>query len=273
MPTTSLTSTAPDTDYNDPANWTNGAPTAGDTVLIAVAPPNGPEIATNTAITGQTITLSNGGQFFTAGTSSFDPTSTLTDTNGATNQDIQLAFDFTNGGTFINPNYILIGTQSSATPAPLLVNNGTITYSVNLGGNGLSAYLINGFNSSGAAEFTNNGTLNVSSPTGANEGPTATTLVTQAQITGVVNGVGAVNITGSTPNSTTGPSATAPTESVIEFEQGVTGSMTFNLNDGEAQFDAGSSGTAPFPGWVQHFGSRQCRDHADDHRHRRLPVR
>ena len=56
----------------DPANWTNGAPAAGYTVILSVAPPNGPEVATNDAIVGQSITLSNGASFYATGTSSFD---------------------------------------------------------------------------------------------------------------------------------------------------------------------------------------------------------
>ena len=174
-------------------------------------------------------------------------TTTFTDTNSATNQDIQLGFNFTNAGTITNANYILIGTQAQANPAPLLTNNGTFNYTTNLGGNSIDAYMINGFNSPTVTELVNNGNFVIMDAAGANEGPTATTLDTQVAITGVVNqsSTGVFNVSGSAQN-TIGVSATAPTDAVLEFEQAVTGTGTFALNDGEVQFDDGSAGTVQF---------------------------
>ncbi len=266
-----LNSNAPDTNYANGANFlTNGvagtAPTAGDTVLLNTSPPNGPIVATNLAVNGETIQLSNNGKFYAAGNTSFGSavvngatvTTSLTDLNtGNGGVDIQVAMTaagstaagvFTNNGLFVNPDSIFIGSQSSQTNTPMFINNGTINYTTNLGGNSVTAYSINGFNTNNAAEFSNAGAVNVNSPAGANEGPTATTLVTQVAITGVVSQTanGAFNVTGSAPNQTGTFSNTAPTNSVLEFEQAVTGIGTFNLNDGEVQFDAASSGTVNF---------------------------
>ena len=250
MATKSLSANAPNQSYTDGANWVGGvAPTTGDTVLISVAPPNGPITATNLAITGEAITLSDGGQFYTTGTSSFDAATTLTDTNGATNNDIQFGDFFTNGGTIVNANYItVVNTTANGAENPVFTNSGTLSFTTNVGGDGISPYVVNAYNSVRPAVvgFDNTGVINVVAPAGANEGPTATTLDTQVQITGVSTGTGTVNVDGSALNQTGAISGTAPTESVLEYEQAVQGTQTFNLNDGEIQFDAGSSGTVVF---------------------------
>ena len=250
MATKSLSANAPNQSYTDGANWVGGvAPTTGDTVLISVAPPNGPITATNLAITGEAITLSDGGQFYTTGTSSFDAATTLTDTNGATNNDIQFGDFFTNGGTIVNANYItVVNTTANGAENPVFTNSGTLSFTTNVGGDGISPYVVNAYNSvrPTVVGFDNTGVINVVAPAGANEGPTATTLDTQVQITGVSTGTGTVNVDGSALNQTGAISGTAPTESVLEYEQAVQGTQTFNLNDGEIQFDAGSSGTVVF---------------------------
>ena len=250
MATKSLSANAPNQSYTDGANWVGGvAPTTGDTVLISVAPPNGPITATNLAITGEAITLSDGGQFYTTGTSSFDAATTLTDTNGTTNNDIQFGDFFTNGGTIVNANYItVVNTTANGAENPVFTNSGTLSFTTNVGGDGISPYVVNAYNSVRPAVvgFDNTGAINVVAPAGANEGPTATTLDTQVQITGVSTGTGTVNVDGSALNQTGAISGTAPTESVLEYEQAVQGTQTFNLNDGEIQFDAGSSGTVVF---------------------------
>ena len=250
MATKSLSANAPNQSYTDGANWVGGvAPTTGDTVLISVAPPNGPITATNLAITGEAITLSDGGQFYTTGTSSFDAATTLTDTNGTTNNDIQFGDFFTNGGTIVNANYItVVNTTANGAENPVFTNSGTLSFTTNVGGDGISPYVVNAYNSVRPAVvgFDNTGAINVVAPAGANEGPTATTLDTQVQITGVSTGTGTVNVDGSALNQTGAISGTAPTESVLEYEQAVQGTQTFNLDDGEIQFDAGSSGTVVF---------------------------
>ncbi len=261
MATRVLSANAPNQNYADGSNFlTNGvagtAPTAGDTVLLNVAPPQGPITATNLAINGEAIQLSNNGQFFTAGTTSFGTatigsvpvTTTLTDTNvSGVGTDIQLGGGFVNNGNFINPAAIFIGTQTDQTNTPLIINNGTFSYTTNTTNTpGNSNYTINGFNSNNTAELTNAGAFNITSNAGTNEGQ-ATQQPTYLAITGVFNqtSTGVVNVTGSAPG-TTGFTASGATESVVEFEQGTTGTGTYTLNDGEIQFDAASSGNVIF---------------------------
>ena len=248
MATRTINANAPNTNYQSGLDWVGGiAPTTGDTAIINAAPPNGPLTATNDPITGQSIVLQNNGQFFTAGTTSFDAASTLTDQNGASNLDIQLGNGFVNNGIFVNADYIFIGTQSGQTPTPVLTNNGSLNYSTNLGGGtGFGQYLINGYNSAGNPELTNNGGINVQAAAGANYSASATILPTALTITGVVNGGGGVNIIGSAPNGTTGPAGSSATNASVEFQGAVQGTQTFNLNDAELQFDAGSTGTVNF---------------------------
>ena len=255
MATKTLLPNAPNQNYADGSNWSGGvAPAPGDTVIINVAPSSGPTTATNLAVNGQAITLSNGGQFFTTGTSSFgfDPTTNITtslnDTNMSTNQDLQFGDFFTNNGFITDPNYIVvINTTANASEVPNFVNNGTITYNTNIdGSSGISPYVLNDFNAAGTEAFTNYGVINITSPTGANQGPTTTNLVTQVQITGTITGTGVVNVDGSNQNQTTGPSPTAPTNSVLEVEMAATGTETYYLNDGEIQFDAAAAGTVVF---------------------------
>ncbi len=199
--TKNLSANAPNQNYTDGANYVGGvAPTTGDTVIIAVAPPNGPITATNLAITGETINLVNGGQFFAVGVSSFDAATTLNDGNGATNNDIQLADFFTNAGTIVNPDYItVVNTSANGAEDPLLTNSGTLSYTTNVGGTGLSPYVLNAYNSVRPATvgFNNTGVINVLDAAGANEGVSPPVLDTQVQITGVSTGTGTVNVTGS----------------------------------------------------------------------------
>ena len=252
MATRVLRADAPNQNYADGTNFlTNGvagtAPMPGDTVVLNVAPANGPITATNLAISGETIQLSNNAQFFTAGTTSFDATTSLTDTNtSGVGTDIQFGNGLVNNGTITNAAAIFLGTQTDQTNTPLLTNNGTFNYTTNTTGQASTTYTINGFNSSNIAEITNAGAFNVVSTPGTNQG-LAPQQTTYLAISGVFNetSTGSVNVTGSAPN-TTGFAASGATESVVEFEQGVTGTGTYNLNDGEIQFDAASSGNVNF---------------------------
>ncbi len=229
---------------------------AGDTVLLNTSPTNGPIIATNLAITGETIQLSNNGQFQTAGMTSFDSTTTLTDLNTMSGGvDIQLGQNaagqvFTNNGTFINANSILIGGQASQASVPLFVNNGTLNYgTAATNATAGSNYFINGFNSSGTAEINNTGTITVASNAGANEGAATTALPTYFQYLGTFGATSTsnVNVVGGSPNTTGFATPThGATESVVEFDGAVAGNGSYNLNDGEIQFDSTSSGRVNF---------------------------
>ena len=243
MSTTTWKSTS-DTNYLNAADWTNGAPVAGSTVIIPES--TAPATATNLAITNEQISLTGTGTFTGNGTTSFDAATTLS--GAPMNGNIaNLDDNFVNNGTITNVTLQLLAGPANNTASIDVVNNGTITYNTVVSASG--GNYIDG-SDQGAAVFANNGTFNVISQPGATNtlpptGPTPP-IPTTVEWGSPFSGTGTVNIVGGSPNSTTQiPFVTgAPQQAYMQFDFGavVSGSLTFNVNDGYVTFGSPVSG-------------------------------
>ena len=251
MTTKTLSMTAPDTNYQNGTDWVGGvAPVAGDIVIISSLPQGGPVpiTATGLAIVNQQITLQGIGALGAAGGSSFDAQTTLTGTTDSS----AASFDgtFNSAATITN---VALTFTSSGGAVPMFFNTGTITY--NRAPISNPSFLIGTGNSS--AIFSNTGTINVTNqPGGQLTGGTA--YPTYLEISAPLSGTGVVNITGDHPNATA-PTAYVGSQAKITVDGGspVTGTETFNLNDGELELLSIGTGTVNFQDstGILNFGS------------------
>ncbi len=255
MATRVVNAAGPDQNYANGADFlTNGvagtAPGPGDTVVDNTSTSTGSITATNLAITSETIQVSNNAAFYTVGATSLDANSSITDLNQAdTSNDLDLGTGFVNNGAITNANSIFVDANGTS-GTPLITNNGTLLYTTApTNASAGSNYEINGYNSTLAPEFINNGTITVASASGANDGSIGSSLTTYFQFYGAfaAGTTSVVNVVGSSPNTTgfATPSSGA-TQSVAEFVYAVSGSGAYDLNDGEIQFDSTSSGQVTF---------------------------
>jgi hypothetical protein len=240
MANKTLVANPPNTNYLDGANWVGGvAPVTGDTVTIDTLPQGGPVpiTITGTAITNEQITLIGTGGIGTAAGTSFDAQATLTGTTDNSNG----SFDgtFTNAGLITDVN---LAFTASGGASPLFQNTGTITYD--------RAPISNPAFSIGAGDATatlaNTGTINLVNQAGGQlTGGTAyPTFVTFGS---PLSGSGVVNITGDHPNAT-GATPYVGSQAKLTDNNGdpITGTNTFNLNDGELVLLSISTGTVNF---------------------------
>jgi len=236
--TTAWTGATDLSSYFTATNWNNGVPGAGDTEIIPLRMPK----ATGLNLVGQTVNLtaspgSNSNVLFTvistaAAPSSFDTTTVV---NGGDNQ-IELDGNIVNNGTIFDTNLTLVdatGGTGVMANASLFTNNGTITYNVAPPSD--PGYLISGSTFTG---FQNNGTVNVTSPTGAIvTGAAGGPFPVGLNVFGPVVGTGTFNVTGGFPNGAKPPlNSTAPTKSTVVFHGLVTSTGVINLNNASADF-------------------------------------
>ena len=244
MSSTTWISTS-DTNYLNSADWSNGAPATGSTVNVpeSTAVPT----ATNVAIANEQISLTGTGAFNASGTTSFDAATTIQGTPMNGNR-LFLNDSTVNNGTITDAT-LIIGGSLSTSATVTNANTGVITYNVAVSSNG--GNYIDG--SSVASEgFANNGTFNVISQPGATNTIPPSGVVppipTTVEWGSSFSGTGQVNIVGGSPNSTTAIPfiSSAPQQAYMQFDGGapVSGSLTFNLNDGYVTF--ASIATASF---------------------------
>ena len=242
MTTTTWISTS-DTNYLNPADWNNGAPGAGSTVDIPES--NAIPTATNVAIADEQINLTGTGAFNASGTTSLDSATTINATPMNGNR-VSLNDSTVNNGAITDATLVLGGSLSTSTT---VTNAGTITYNVAVSSNGGNYVDGSGVATEG---FANNGTFNVLSQPGATNttppGGAMPPIPTTVEWGSSFSGTGTVNIFGGSLNTTTAVPfvSGAPQQAYLQFDFGavVTGSNTFNLNDGYVTFS--SPATASF---------------------------
>ena len=226
--------------YEAGANWVGGvAPTNGDTVTIQTLYQGGPApvTATGVAFVDQQITLTQDGSISggleVAGGSSFDAQTTVTGTVDGNVLDLNGIFNTAGTITDVDINIVSGAGQNIDT------NTGTIDY--NRAPISDPAFGIDTGDT--GASFINDGVINVTNqPGGQLTGGTA--FPTDVTIATPFSGTGVVNITGDQPNATAAaPYVGSQAQVTISTDSPVSGTNTFNLNDGELIVSSTTTGT------------------------------